>query len=150
MVHLKLTLNLIQMCLNGDQVKLNMIIVRMHDIYKSRNAFMQTLHQSHHPIHVRSKCSRLRVSAGRLRLQSVRRRCLRKFGNTRSSWAFPSGRGMGGGSTLRRLGGALLCPFNKGVNLATLERIQGNWTLTKQDHSMFRRMDALESHDLHD
>ena len=40
MVHLKLTLNLIQLCLNGDQAKLNMIIVRMHDICKSRNAFM--------------------------------------------------------------------------------------------------------------
>ena len=57
---------------------------------------------------------------------------------------------MGGGSTLQRLGRAFLCPFSRGVNLVALERIQGNRTLIRQDHSIFRRMDALESHDLHD
>ena len=41
-------------------------------------------------------------------------------------------------------------PFQQRSEPSTLERVQGNRTLMRQDHSIFRRMDALKSHNLQD
>ena len=52
--------------------------------------------------------------------------------------------------TLWSFGGTLLCPLYRWVNLAALQRLHGNWALTRQDGSILGRTNPLKKQNFHD
>ena len=124
-----------------------MVVGRVYDVSKSRNALMQSLNQGSQPLWMRTRWSQL--SAGRLRLRNVQKCCFRLLEDCRSSWSLLSMSCMLGGFTFWRLRKTFICLFSKWVTLTHLKKDQWYWSLKKQGSSFFRWTNTLKSHNLH-